>query len=244
MVGKETGITRAGGGVRHALRAVRVWDLPTRLFHWALAICVVGSFASGSVGGNAMVWHFRFGYTVFALIAFRLLWGFVGGRWSRFSAFVRGPSTVLRYLRGQSRSEEFHEVGHTPLGSASVLAMLVFLTLQVGTGLFADDEIAYAGPLVRFVSGATSSMLTAYHANIGRWVILALVVLHIGAITFYRVRRQRDLVGPMIRGDKLLPENVPAAADGWALSLFAAVLFTACAASVAFLVWFGDRVPT
>lgn len=236
MVSKKAGTTRTGRG---ALRAVRIWDLPTRLFHWALAICVVGSFASGSIGGNAMEWHFRFGYVVFALIAFRLLWGFVGGRWSRFSAFVRGPTTVLRYLRGQSRSDEFHDVGHTPLGSASIVAMLVFLAMQVGSGLFADDEISNAGPLARLVAGSTSSTLTAYHANIGRWVILALVVLHIGAIVFYRVRRQRDLVGPMIRGDKLLPAHVPAAADGWALWLFAAVLFAACAASVGLLVWMG-----
>lgn len=235
----ETGARRPGGAAPRELRAVRVWDLPTRLFHWTLAVCVVGSFVSGSVGGNAMPWHFRFGYVVFALIAFRVLWGLVGGRWSRFSAFVRGPATVLRYLRGQSRSDEYHDVGHTPLGSASVVAMLLFLALQVGSGLFADDEIASAGPLVRFVSGATSSRLTAYHANIGRWVILALVVLHIGAIVFYRVRRQRDLVGPMIRGDKLLPAHVPAAADGWALWLFAAVLFAACAASVGLLVWMG-----
>ena len=235
----ETGARRPGGAAPRELRAVRVWDLPTRLFHLTLAVCVVGSFVSGSVGGNAMPWHFRFGYVVFALIAFRVLWGLVGGRWSRFSAFVRGPATVLRYLRGQSRSDEYHDVGHTPLGSASVVAMLLFLALQVGSGLFADDEIASAGPLVRFVSGATSSRLTAYHANIGRWVILALVVLHIGAIVFYRVRRQRDLVGPMIRGDKLLPAHVPAAADGWALWLFAAVLFAACAASVGLLVWMG-----
>lgn len=239
MVHRQISTTRKGGGTRQALRVVRVWDLPTRLFHWALAICVVGSFVSGSVGGNAMEWHFRFGYTVFALIAFRVLWGLVGGRWSRFSAFVRGPATVLRYLRGQSRSDEFHDVGHSPLGSASVVAMLVFLALQVGSGLFADDEISNAGPLVRFVSNATSSTLTAYHANIGRWVILALVVLHVGAIIFYRVRRQRDLVGPMIGGDKLLPAHVPAAADSWSLWLFAAVLFTACAASVAFVVWLG-----
>lgn len=229
----------ARGASGQMLRAVRVWDLPTRLFHWALAACVVGSFVSGSVGGNAMEWHFRFGYAVFTLLAFRVLWGIFGGRWSRFSAFLYSPAALGRYLHGQSRSDEFHDVGHSPLGSASVFAMLAFLALQVGSGLFADDEIATAGPLVRFVSGATSSTLTAYHANIGRWVVLALVVLHIGAIVFYRVRRQRDLVGPMIRGDKMLPARVPSAADGWELWLFAAVLFMACAASVGLLVWMG-----
>jgi cytochrome b len=219
---------------------VRVWDLPTRIFHWALVACFIGSIVSVKIGGNALAWHLRFGYAVFALLAFRLIWGFIGGRWSRFAAFVYSPAALGRYLRGQSRSDEFHDVGHSPLGSGSVFAMLAFLTLQVGSGLFADDEIANAGPLVRFVSGATSSKLTAYHADIGRWVILALVVLHIGAIVYYRVHRKRDLVGPMIRGDKLLPAQVPAAADDWSMWLFAAVLFAACAASVGLLVWMGS----
>lgn len=218
---------------------VRVWDLPTRLFHWVLAACVIGSVVSAKIGGNAMVWHFRLGYVVFTLLAFRLLWGMVGGRWSRFGSFVYAPATLLRYLRGGSRAEEHHEVGHSPLGALSVFALLVILAAQVGSGLFADDEISNAGPLARLVAGSTSSTLTAYHANIGRWVILALVVLHVGAIIFYRVRRQRDLIGPMIRGDKLLPADVPAANDSAALWLFAAVLFTACAASVGFVVWMG-----
>ncbi len=235
----KTNKTPARSAPGQMLRAVRVWDLPIRLFHWTLAACVVGSFVSGSVGGNAMEWHLRFGYAVFSLLAFRVLWGIFGGRWSRFSAFLYSPAALGRYLRGQSRSDEFHDVGHSPLGSASVFAMLAFLALQVGSGLFADDEITTTGPLARFVSSATSSTLTAYHANIGRWVVLALVVLHIGAIVFYRVRRQRDLVGPMIRGDKMLPARVPAAADGWELWLFAAVLFMACAASVGLLVWMG-----
>ena len=95
---------------------VRVWDLPTRLFHWVLAACVIGSVVSAKIGGNAMVWHFRLGYVVFTLLAFRLLWGMVGGRWSRFGSFVYAPATLLRYLRGGSRAEEHHEVGHSPLG--------------------------------------------------------------------------------------------------------------------------------
>ena len=88
------------------MQRILVWDLPTRIFHWALVVCVFGSFISVKIGGNAMPWHFRFGYVVFALIAFRVLWGLVGGRWSRFSSFIYAPGTVLRYLRGQSRAGE------------------------------------------------------------------------------------------------------------------------------------------
>ena len=93
------------------LTTVRVWDLPTRAFHWLLALAVVGSVVSAKLGGGAMVWHFRFGYLIFALLAFRVLWGLIGGRWSRFASFIYAPDTLLRYLRGASRADEHHDVG-------------------------------------------------------------------------------------------------------------------------------------
>lgn len=219
---------------------VRVWDLPTRLFHWVLAACVIGSVVSAKIGGNAMVWHFRLGYVVFTLLAFRLLWGMVGGRWSRFGSFVYAPATLLRYLRGGSRAEEHHEVGHSPLGALSVFALLVILAAQVGSGLFADDEISNTGPLIKFVSGATSSTLTAWHKTFGQWTILALVALHVAAIAMYRLRRGRDLVRPMLVGDKLLPPGVPASADSLATRGLALLLVAGCAAGVGWLLSLGD----
>jgi cytochrome b len=221
------------------LRAVRVWDLPTRLFHWSLVLCLVGSFISVKIGGNAMAWHLSFGYAVLALLAFRLLWGFVGGYWSRFASFLYSPATLLRYLRGQGRSDEHLDVGHTPLGSASVFAMLLFLSAQVASGLFADDEIATTGPLNKFVSNATASWLTGYHHKVGQWVLAALVLLHLAAIVTYRLRLRLDLVGPMISGDKLLPAGVPASDDSHSMRALAVVLLTACAAIVAWLVTLG-----
>ncbi|HOY35557.1 cytochrome b/b6 domain-containing protein [Piscinibacter sp.] len=219
---------------------VRVWDLPTRLFHWVLAACVIGSVVSAKIGGNAMVWHFRLGYVVFTLLAFRLLWGMVGGRWSRFGSFVYAPATLLRYLRGGSRAEEHHEVGHSPLGALSVFALLVILAAQVGSGLFADDEISNTGPLIKFVSGATSSTLTAWHKTFGQWTILALVALHVAAIAMYRLRRGRDLVRPMLVGDKLLPPGVPPSADSLATRGLALLLVAGCAAGVGWLLSLGD----
>jgi len=219
---------------------VRVWDLPTRLFHWVLAACVIGSVVSAKIGGNAMVWHFRLGYVVFTLLAFRLLWGMVGGRWSRFGSFVYAPATLLRYLRGGSRAEEHHDVGHSPLGALSVFALLVILAAQVGSGLFADDEISNTGPLIKFVSGATSSTLTAWHKTFGQWTILALVVLHVAAIAMYRLRRGRDLVRPMLVGDKLLPPGVPPSADSLATRGLALLLVAGCAAGVGWLLSLGD----
>ena len=218
---------------------VRVWDLPTRLFHWVLALTIVGSVVSAKIGGNAMIWHFRFGYVVFALVAFRVLWGLVGGRWSRFSSFVYAPGTVLRYLRGQSRAGEHHDVGHNPLGSFSVFALLAFLALQVATGLVADDEIANIGPLNRFVSGALAGRATHWHKDYGQWILLALVALHIAAILYYLLGKKQNLVRPMIVGDKTLPVGTPAASDTAMTRLLALVLAALCAGGVAWVARLG-----
>jgi cytochrome b len=221
------------------LSLVRVWDLPTRLFHWTLVLCVVASFVSAQIGGNAMAWHMRSGYAVFALLAFRLVWGFVGGHWSRFSSFLYGPATLLRYLRKLGRADEHLDAGHSPLGSLSVFALLLFLAAQVGTGLFADDEIATTGPLNKFVSNATGLLLSGYHADVGQWILVALVALHVAAIVAYRLRLRKDLIGPMLRGDKLLPAGVPPSRDTHGTRALAVVLLTACAAVVACLVSLG-----
>ncbi|QPF72007.1 cytochrome B [Roseateles sp. DAIF2] len=222
-----------------ALRPVRVWDLPTRLFHWLLAACVIGSVLSAKLGGNAMVWHMRLGYAVLALIAFRLLWGLVGGRWSRFAQFVPGPGRLWRYLRGRSRPADFAEVGHNPLGALSVLAMLGWLLLQVGSGLIADDEIAITGPLVRFVSLDTSLAWTSHHKSWGQWGLYLLLGLHLLALLYYGLVRRRNLPAAMWHGDKTLAPAVPAARDGAATRLLALALLAACAAGVAWLVSLG-----
>lgn len=211
------------------IHKIRVWDLPTRLFHWALAAAVIGLAITGTVGGNAMVWHFRFGYSVLTLLLFRIVWGLVGGRWSRFWAFIYSPASVINYLKGKGKPE--HGVGHSPIGAGSVFAMLGFLLAQVGTGLLSDDEIAFAGPLTRFVSNATVGLATNYHTNIGKWIVLALVVLHVVAIVVY-LRRKHNLVGAMLHGDKELVTAVPASRDDTASRLLALGVLLVCAAGV------------
>ena len=214
------------------LHTVRIWDLPTRVFHWALALCIVGLLVTGNVGGNAMVWHFRIGLTVLALLLFRLMWGLVGGRWSRFATFIYSPRSIINYLKGRGKPE--HSVGHTPAGAGSVFALLAALLAQVGSGLISDDEIASAGPLVRFVSSATSNIATNYHKNIGKWIILALVILHIAAIAFY-LWRKHNLIKPMLHGDKQLPMVVPASTDTAGTRIMALVIFGICAIFVAWV---------
>ncbi|MEQ1804205.1 MAG: cytochrome b/b6 domain-containing protein [Burkholderiaceae bacterium] len=222
-----------------AMLKVRVWDLPTRVFHWLLAAGVVGSVVTAKIGGSAMAWHFRCGYLIMTLLAFRLVWGVVGGRWSRFASFIYSPATLLRYVRGHARPEEHLDVGHSPLGAGSVFALLAILLLQVGTGLIADDEISNSGPLVKFVSGATSALASGWHKNFGQWLIIGLVLLHLGAIAFYRFQRGRDLVGPMLNGDKMLAGKVPGSADAAGHRGFALTLAALCAALVGWLVSLG-----
>jgi cytochrome b len=218
------------------LEKVRVWDLPTRLFHWLLAATLVGSVVSAKIGGNAMVWHFRFGYLVLLLVSFRILWGLVGGRWSRFASFVYAPATFLRYLRGQARPGEQLDVGHSPLGALSVFALLAFLAIQLATGLVADDEIANIGPLNKFVSADTALQSTGWHKLDGQYILIGLVVLHVLAIVYYAVAKKTNLVRPMLVGDKLLPPGTPASADGWPQRLLAAAVLLLCLAAVGW-VW-------
>lgn len=220
-----------------SLTTVRVWDLPTRVFHWTLAACVIGLVITGKVGGNAQVWHFWLGYAVFALLAFRLLWGVMGGRWSRFTSFFYGPGSLLRYVRGQGGVE--HEAGHSPTGALSVWALFLFLAFQVGSGLFADDEIANVGPLAKFVTTETSLKLTSYHKVIGQWIIIGLVCLHILAVLYYLFVKKRNLVAAMISGDKQLPAELPNSADTLGTRTLALLLIAACATGVAWVVSLG-----
>lgn len=207
---------------------VRVWDLPTRLFHWLLLLAVVGLFVTANVGGNWMNWHLRLGYCVMGLLLFRLLWGFVGGYWSRFGRFVYGPRAIWDYLQG--RGPRHYAVGHSPLGALSVFALLLVLAAQVGSGLMTDDAIAFFGPLVPKVSSHMVDLATWYHKDVGRFAVLGLVGLHVLAIAYYRwVRRQR-LTAAMVHGDKELDFDAPASRDGvaqWAAAAVAGAVGTA-----------------
>jgi cytochrome b len=165
---------------------------------------------------------------IVALLVFRVLWGVVGGHWSRFASFVYGPATVWRYLRGLGRPEEHLEVGHNPVGSLSVFAVLGVLSAQVATGLVADDEIATTGPLNHLVSTAQGLSATHWHRGAGQWLILGLVAVHVLAIAGYRWRKSLDLVGPMVRGDKILPPGIPASRDNAATRSLALALALVC----------------
>lgn len=207
---------------------VRIWDLPVRLFHWALAASVIGLVVTAKVGGNAMEWHFRLGYVVLALLVFRIVWGLVGGRWSRFTSFLYSPARLVRYLKGSAHPED--GIGHSPLGALSVFGLLAVLIAQVATGLLSDDEIAFAGPLTRFVSNAVVGQATSYHKEIGQYLVIGLVVLHLLAIAFYVLVRRQRIVRPMVHGDKDLAAPAAPSRDDWASRVVALVVLAASAA--------------
>lgn len=213
-----------------ASHTVRIWDLPTRFFHWALFVCVVGLIITGNVGGSLMPWHFRLGYCVMTLLLFRFVWGLIGGKWSRFASFIYSPGTLIAYLKGQGRPE--HSAGHNPLGAGSVFALLGFLALQVGTGLISDDEITNQGPLSRFVSNARVSLATWWHKDVGKWVIAALIVLHIAAIVFYLYKKKENLIRPMIDGDKQMAQAIEPSKDTVGSRVAALIVLAVCGAFV------------
>lgn len=173
-----------------------VWDLPIRLFHWLLALAIAAAFATGWQGGNLMEWHGRIGLAVIGLVSFRLVWGFVGSPTARFRHFVRGPGAIRAYLRGH-----WQGVGHNPLGALSVLALLALVGAQAGTGLFANDDIAFQGPLADLVGKEWSDKLLGIHVLLQK-LLLGIVILHVAAITFYLRFKGENLVRPMLTGWK------------------------------------------
>lgn len=181
----------------------RVWDVPTRLFHWSLVLLVGLSWWTAETDQDNL--HLWFGYGVLFLLFFRILWGFLGSSTARFASFVRGPGSVFTYVRSRFR---WTEAGHTPLGAISVLALLALLLLQVGTGLFAMDEDGlFGGPLAFLVSISSSDMLTELHEEMFDWLLI-LIGLHLAAILLYRLLAGLNLLGPMITGKADLAPGV------------------------------------
>jgi cytochrome b len=192
------------------MKTILVWDWPLRVFHWALVLLVIVSVVSGQIGGNWMVWHERAGIAIAGLLAFRLVWGFIGSTHARFFNFIHGPRTIVAYMRGQWRG-----LGHNPLGALSVVGLLAVMAFQVGSGLVGNDDIAFNGPLYPLVDKQTSDVLIGWH-KASFWLLVALVAAHLAAIAFYTLVRKERLVGPMITGRKATsdPEARPAEGGG------------------------------
>lgn len=202
----DTVATAAEQGARERGRVVQVWDLPLRIFHWALVIVIAAAYVTGEFGGSEWAhWHGRIGAFVLALLAFRLIWGIIGTHHARFRSFVPTPGRITAYLRGS-----WQGAGHNPLGALSVLALLSLLAAQVLTGLFSNDDISFAGPWSNWIDKHTSDWLTGWHQQLFNW-LAGLIGLHVVAILFYFVARQQNLVTPMITGKRVLAAGEPGA---------------------------------
>ena len=197
---------------------IRLWDLPTRLFHWSLVLCIVASFISGQLGGNMIVWHGRIGLFIVGLITFRLVWGFIGSTYARFAQFFPSPAKLKAYLRGEWRG-----VGHNPLGAFSVFGLIGLIGLQVATGLCSNDDIAFVGPLYDLIDKSLSNSLSAIHELVSN-VLIALVVMHIGAVIFHGRVKKDDLVKPMLTGHKEVSEGESARGGGLIAFVFAVIV--------------------
>ena len=206
------------------LRRALVWDLPTRLFHWLLAGAIVGAYWTGEFGGFDKTWHMRFGYAVLALVVFRILWGLFGSRTARFASFLRGPGTVWAYLRTFGSRHAHPTDTHNPMGALSVIALLLAVLAQAGSGLFADDDILTQGPLNGLISSGVDNLASRTH-GLAVWFIIALIVLHLAVIAYYRIYKRENLVTAMVTGRRDLPPGLgmERPASLWLAGLFAAI---------------------
>jgi cytochrome b len=213
----------------------RVWDWPVRIVHWAMVLLLIALLTTAKIGGNAMAWHMRAGESMLALVLFRVVWGFVGSRYARFVSFVRSPRAVVAYARSMFRPPHELHVGHNPLGGWMVIALLLALLVQTGTGLFTNDDVLTEGPLARLISKDLSDTISSFHRR-NAWIVVALVLAHIGAVLFYLFALRENLIKPMLDGAKTLPAIHAIAGGDGANSVKAGVWFVACAAAVGWLV--------
>lgn len=220
----------AGAGVR-----ARLWDGPTRLFHWSLVGLVAFAWWARE---DHLDWHRWAGYAVIGLLVFRLYWGFVGGGAARFSSFVKGPGATLAYLRTVGARTAAHTVGHNPLGALSILALLALLAVQTVTGLFAVDvDGIESGPLSDKVSFETGRALAEWHERVFT-ALEVLIALHIAAVLFYLVWKRTNLIRPMVTGWALLPSDPGLARAPW----WRLVVGVALGAAIAWFVSKGLRL--
>ena len=193
--------------MRQSALPTLVWDLPTRLFHWALVVLLVISWLSESLGWMQI--HFLSGYTTLAALLFRLVWGCIGSESARFRHFLKGPRSILRHLAGLARREPDTARGHNAAGGWMVIVLLLLLAVQVGTGLCANDEVDVEGPLAHIVGADASNWLSHIH-SVNFTLIQIAVALHVIAIVVYRVLKGQNLLTPMITGRKQFTEPLTA----------------------------------
>jgi cytochrome b len=176
----------------------KVWDLPTRLFHWGLVSVFVFQFVTGDILDSAMQLHIYGGYVALGLILFRIIWGFVGSYHARFVNFVYSPATAIDYLTGKHTQIY---LGHNPLGGYSVLAILAVMLTQAVSGLFMTDDIFLDGPYHGALGSGVDDTMNFLHHN-AFTLMWGLIGLHLIAIAYYTLKKKKALIPAMIHGNK------------------------------------------
>ena len=180
---------------------VRIWDLPTRLFHWAIVLLIPALWWTHEI--ERLDLHILLGQIMLGLILFRLIWGVIGSSTARFAGFLRGPGTVLLYVRGRAAAW----FGHNPLGGWSALAMLLLLAVETGLGLFVSDEDGLnCGPLSHLIDYDSARILAHRHETLF-YILLGFIALHVLAIFYYLLVKRDNLIAPMVTGTRPTPEN-------------------------------------
>ncbi|MFT3857198.1 MAG: cytochrome b/b6 domain-containing protein [Aquabacterium sp.] len=200
------------------LHRIQLWDLPLRVFHWSLLAAVGTAIVTGKLGGEWMPLHGKAGIAIIGLLSFRLAWGLVGSTTSRFAHFLPSPRRVIQYLRGRWRG-----IGHNPLGALSVIGLIGLLGWQAGSGLFSNDDIAFAGPLASLLDDEQVQWLTGWH-RVSVNGLFVLLSLHVAAIAFHVKIKKDNIVKPMLTGDKAVAADLPAPRPARRIALLAAVL--------------------
>lgn len=186
---------------------VRIWDLPIRLFHWLLvAMFALGWWSAGHP--QHLDLHLLSGYTIAALLLFRLVWGVVGTRHARFRSFAVGPKRVVSYLRDLFGPRTLHPVGHNPAGAWAIFTMLALLLAITLSGLVVLGGEEGHGPLAGILSLETGIAWHEPHEWLA-WAMLLLVVVHLIGVAVESILHRDNLVAAMISGKKSLHDSPP-----------------------------------
>ncbi|WP_336083429.1 cytochrome b/b6 domain-containing protein [Thalassospira sp. CH_XMU1448-2] len=192
-------------------KKVKLWDFPVRLFHWALVVAIVTAWWTNR---QLMIdIHAIAGYSVLALVLFRIIWGFVGSSNARFGSFIKGPDKVIGYAVKipTGSMAELTYAGHNPAGGWMVVVLIVLVAIQAISGLFASEDtfLFFDGPLVAHVSSDVARIMNWIHrTNIN--LIYVMVGLHVFAALFYLVAKRENLIGAMVTGVRTVPVELAA----------------------------------
>jgi cytochrome b len=183
-------------------QSVKVWDLPTRLFHWLLVLSFIAAYFTSEFHLGFL--HYLIGYLLCLLFLARLLWGFTGNRYARFKSFIFSPQETLAYIRSMRQNNLIHYYGHNPAGALMVFTVMALLLFIFMTGLITLAVIDFEGPLL-FLANYLDDETSYAFRHLHGWLIdIALVVipLHVLGVFVGCFQHKENLVRAMITGNK------------------------------------------